>query len=37
MLRIGRAHLFAEVVLLVGFENIDWEDRKNRFGTGILY
>lgn len=29
MLKIGRAHLFAEVVLLVGFENIDWRDRMN--------
>lgn len=37
MLKIGRAHLFAEVVLSVGFENIDWEDRKNWLGTGTLY
>lgn len=29
MLKIGRAHLFAEVVLLAGFENIDWRDRMN--------
>lgn len=29
MLKIGRAHLFAEVVLLVDFESIDWRDRMN--------
>lgn len=37
MLKIGRAHLFAEVVLLVGFENIDWKDRMNYLGTESLY
>lgn len=37
MLRIGRAHLFAEVVLSVGFENIDWKDRMNCLGTVTLY